>query len=134
MPSSGSPAAPLFAGVTPDQVQMYIKEAVASAVAPIAAASASGAPAMPARHTQLLQEYMDAAISREVSSLRQDIRDWMVMQSDESMKQFQLAQEDVIDLHSSLKRQFDALSMRVEQLHQKLDRDEATRTNLGHWA
>ena len=100
---------------------------------------------MPALHTQQIKDYVDAAVTREVAGLRQDMRQeiaslrtdvqgWMMKQNNDILKQAQLAQDDAYELHAGVMDGLSALSASVQQVHAKLEEDEATRRNLGHWA
>ena len=136
--SRGTSASPV--NIDPDELQSYIREAVSSALAGHAAT-----PAMPALHTQQIKDYVDAAVAREVSALRQDMRQdiaglrtdvqgWMMKQNNDIMKQAQLAQDDAYELHAGVMDGLSALSASVQQVHAKLEEDEETRRNLGRWA
>ena len=136
-----SASAPL-AGVQPAELQSYIREAVSSA---FTKHPASQAPAAPALHTQQLKDYVDATVAREVSalrqdmrqefaSLRQDIRGWIMKQNDDMMKQAQLAQDDAYELHAGMMEGLSTVNINVQQVQKTLAEDEATRRNLGQWA
>jgi hypothetical protein len=142
-PKRGASAPLAGISMPPAELQTYIREAVSGAFSNHSAAPS--VPAMPALHTQQLKDYIDAAIAREVGALRQDLRSevaslradiqgWMMKQNNDILKQAQLAQDDAYELNAGVMEALGAVQASVQQVQHKMDEDDATRRNLGHWA
>lgn len=122
----------LGGGVSSEQLRIMVRDAVQSAIGNGGAAAA--VPATPSMHTQQLKDHIDAAVGREMAVLRDDVATLLGRQTDDNLRQFQLAQEDMLDMHASLARQLEALANRVAQLQRTVEGDVEAQHDLRNWA
>lgn len=108
------------------QMQKYIDAVESRLMTRIS--SRSGASDAPAYHTQTIKDHVD----RSLSSMKDDVRGWLSDFQAEMIKQFHLAQEDIIDVDNKFTKRTDALTAAVEQLRQQIQADNDNRHHVAN--
>lgn len=83
----------------------------------------------PAYHTQLINEHVDKA----TASMKKEIQTWLSEYQEETLKQFHLAQQDLMDVATALSHQMSSLTATVEQLQARITSDEENRRKVAQF-
>ena len=108
------------------QMQKYMDGIESRLMARIS--SRSGTSEAPAYHTQHIKDHVD----RGLSAMEEKVRDWMSDFQTEMVKQFHLAQEDIVDLDDRLTKRTDALASTVEQLRHQIQAESDNRRRVAN--
>lgn len=83
----------------------------------------------PAYHTQRINEHVDKA----TASIKKEIQTWLSEYQEETLKQFHLAQQDLMDVATALSHQMSSLTASVEQLQARITSDEENRRKVAQF-
>lgn len=83
----------------------------------------------PAYHTQQVSDHLDKASV----SIKRDVQSWLAESQQETLKQFHLAQQDLMDVAAALGHQIASLTASVEQLQARITLDEENRRKIAQF-
>lgn len=83
----------------------------------------------PAYHTQQVNDHLD----KTSASIKRDVQTWLAESHQETLKQFHLAQQDLMDVAGALSHQIASLTTSVEQLQARITADEENRRKVAQF-
>lgn len=108
------------------QMQKYIDDTESRLMTRIS--SRTGTSEAPAYHTQHIKDHVD----RGLSTMKEEFRGWLSDFQTEMLKQFHLAQEDIIEVDHRLTKRTDALTAAVEQLRHQIQAESDNRRRVAN--
>lgn len=108
------------------QIQKYIDRVESRLMTRIS--SRAGTSDTPAYHTQHIKDHID----RGLSTMKDEVRGWLSDFQTEMVKQFHLAQEDIVDLDDRLTKRTDSLASAVEQLRHQMQAESNNRRRVAN--
>eukprot|EP00892_Ulva_mutabilis_P008399 jgi/Ulvmu1/5931/UM026_0053.1 len=84
---------------------------------------------LPAYHTQQANDHVD----RACVSIKREVQSWIHESQQETLKQFHLAQQDLMEVASALGQQISSLTASVEQLQARITADEENRRKVAQF-